>query len=153
MLFVVSVALCLYSCKPKPPGKACDNSITNWKPFITKTEAKGYIESLKIWRQNHQSLDSSNLAVAELFEGARDMMRNMMLRDSCTGIRVYYGLKQGRIIPIVCGTKANGADIYWNKPTSGSTSARSSSETSSSGEDGLMDASTPEPPMMIIGLH
>lgn len=150
ILFVLVAVVWLNGCKPKP---ACDNSITNWDHAITKIQAKAYIDSLKPWRINNHALNSSNLAIAELFAHARDMMRNMMLRDSCVGIRIYYGLKDGRIIPIVCGVKADNNDIYWQRPITARFKS-SGSTPSTTTEDVLLDVSTPEPPVMApITLH
>jgi hypothetical protein len=132
-------------------GTACDNSINNWDHFITKPEAQEYINALKARRElqpGKHSLDSSGIAVAELFVHARDMMRNMMLRDTCVGIRVYYGLKDNRIIPIICGVTAAENDIYWQRPSSTNAKAKSQAPASPvpTTQDGLLDMSKPEPP-------
>jgi hypothetical protein len=138
---------------------ACDNSINNWDHFITKPQVQVYINALKTrlaLQPGVHSLDSSTIAVAELFISARDMMRNMMLRDTCVGIRVYYGLKDNRIIPIVCGVTAAENDIYWQKPINTSAKAKSQIGTilEPTMQDGLLDVSKPEPPKMgTIGLH
>lgn len=148
ILFVLAAVVWLNGCKPKPVITPCDNSITNWYHAITKIQAKAYIDSLKPWRINNHALNSNNLAIAELFTHARDMMRNMMLRDSCVGIRIYYGLKDGRIIPIVCGVKADGGDIYWQRPIISTSKSSGSAPPSPTTQDVLLDVSAPEPPVM-----
>lgn len=153
ILFVLVAVVWLNGCKPKPVITPCDNSITNWYHAITKIQAKAYIDSLKPWRTSNHALNPNNLAIAELFIHARDMMRNMMLRDSCVGIRVYYGLKDGRIIPIICGVKADSTDIYWQRPII-SLSKSSGSAPPPTTEDVLLDVSAPEPPVMLTNtLH
>lgn len=144
ILFIAIAATWLYGCKTKPVNTGCDNSINNWDHFITKADAKLYIDSLKARQALHpglHALDTSIVAVAQLFGHARDMMRNMMLRDSCVGIRIYYGLKKNSIIPIVCGVTASGNDIYWKKEFGSLTKGIET--------EGLLDNSEPEPPVMV----
>lgn len=146
LICIISLVFCLYGCTQKTGTTECDSTITDWTHFISKKDATTYIENLDIWKLKKPTIDSSNLATAEFFMGARDMMRNMMLRDSCVGIRVYYGLKDGRIIPIICGTKKDGSNIYWNR--SEQNAGNKVKSVTGDDDDGLMDASQPEPPAM-----
>ncbi len=151
LLSILLLVLLLFGegCFDNTKTNGCDNSINDWSHFITKDLAKRYIDSLKARRALNprvHALDSTQIGTAELFIHARDMMRNMMLRDTCVGMRVYYGLKEGRIIPIVCGAKADKGDIYWEMPSN----LKAKGLAAPLPTQGLLDLSQGEPPVMAI---
>jgi len=125
-------------------GIDCDNTINNWEHFIPKDSVQVMVSRLAAFKKEN-NIDTSMIAQSYLFGSAKEMIRNMMLRDSCTGIRVYYGLNaSNHIIPIVCGVNKTGGDIYWKKGNSmpGNTGDE---------DDGLCDVSTEEPPPLTSG--
>lgn len=146
-MLCISAAIWLYSCSsctPAPPPVAgCDTTITNWKHFINKATAQAYITNFENYKDGNKPFLKTMIAQSHLYDSAKTMMRNMMLRDSCTGMRIYYGLTPGnKVIPIVCGVTRAGNDIYWRRPRPTDPTAR----TMEIFEDGLCDYSQEEPP-------
>ena len=133
------------TCSPIPPPGNCDTTITSWKHFIPKDTAQLYIIRLANLKTDSGFISNNKVAESHLFDSAKSMMRNMMLRDSCEGMRIYYGLnRSNQVIPMVCGVTSTGSDIYWRrlKPGISDRNAR----TGPVYEDGLCDNSQIEPP-------
>jgi hypothetical protein len=152
MMFTVvcfSAAIWLNSCTNCPPTTItvyCDSTITSWKHFLNKDTAQVYINRFKDFKEGKVPFNTNMIVQSHLYNEAKTMMRNMMLRDSCVGIRIYYGLNwSNKIIPITCGVKNDGSDIYWRRSR-----LRPSNPTARTGpgyEDGLLDTSQEEPPI------
>ncbi len=132
------------TCNPTPLVSKCDTTITSWKHFLNKDTAQVYITRFKDFKDGKAVFNKTMIAQSFLHDSAKTMMRNMMLRDSCVGMRIYYGLNwSNKIIPITCGVTNNGSDIYWRRPRPTESNAR----TMELFEDGLLDVSQEEPPI------
>ncbi len=139
----------LFGCSTRNVTNDCDNTINKWDHFITKDSVQVLVTRLQTVK-NEGLIDSGMVAQSYLFSSAKEMIRNMMLRDSCEGIRVYYGLTaDNRLIPIVCGVTKDGSDIYWSREMEGKTANGTGKATFT--VEGLCDMSQDEPPPLTSG--
>ncbi len=134
------------TCNPTPLVSNCDTTITSWKHFLNKDTAQVYINRFKAFKDSTAPFEKIMISQSHLYNEAKTMMRNMMLRDSCVGMRIYYGLNwSNKIISITCGVTNNGSDIYWRRPRS--TPRNPTLKTRPGYEDGLLDIIQEEPPI------